>query len=163
METEVSAPRDDRSRLPVAFAAGAGVVLLLLGALLLVMRTMKSHEPAAGVRLPFATAEQEYTGHIHFMNIQLAKATNMLNQEFTYVSGVVSNDGVRTIRGLEVTLEFRDPFDQVVLRETERLIGAGAVPLGGGARRDFQVTLEHVPAEWNQQYPAIHVTGLVLD
>jgi hypothetical protein len=163
METEVSAPREDRSRLPVAFAAGAGVVLLLLGGLLLVTRTMKFHQPAANARMPFASAEQAYSGHIHFMNIQLAKASNMLNQEFTYVSGVISNDGGRTIRGLEVTLEFRDPFDQVVLRETQRLIGARAAPLGGGARRDFQITLEHVPAEWDQQYPAIHVTGLVLE
>lgn len=163
METEVSAPREDRSRLPVAFAAGAGVVLVFLGGLLLVTRTMKSRGPAANAQMPFAGAEQAYAGHIHFTNIQLAKATNMLNQEFTYVGGVISNDGVRKIRGLEATLEFRDPFDQVVLRETERLIGARAEPLGGGARRDFQITLEHVPAEWNQQYPAIRVTGLILE
>ena len=162
MEPEVSAPREDRSRLPVAFAAGAGVVLLLFGGLLLVTRTMKSRGPAANAGMPFAAAEQAYSGHIHFTNIQLAKATNMLNQDFTYVAGVISNDGVRTIRGLEVTLEFRDPFGQVILRETEQLIGTGAEPLGGGARRDFQITLEHVPAEWNQQYPGIRVTGLIL-
>jgi hypothetical protein len=163
MEPEVSAPREERSRLPVAFVAGAAVVLLLLGGLLLATRAMKSHQLKVSARMAFAAPEQAYAEHIHFMNIQLAKATNMLNQEFTYVAGVISNDGVRTIRGLEVTLEFRDPFNQIILRETERLIGAEAEPLGGGARRDFQITLEHVPAEWNQQYPAIHVTGLILE
>ncbi len=78
----------------------------------------------------------------------------MLNQEFTYVAGTISNDGDRTLRGLEVSVEFRDPFDQVILREKpERLIGSGDAPLSGGQRRDFQVTLEHVPVEWNRQYP----------
>jgi len=163
MEPGVGAPRQDRNRLLAAFAAGAGVVLLFFGGLLLFTRTMKSQQPTAGARLPFAAAEQAYAAHIHFMNIQLAKATNMLNQDFTYVTGVISNDGARTIRGLEVTLEFRDPFDQVVLRETEQLIGARAAPLAGGARRDFQLTFEHVPAEWNQQYPAVHLTGLILE
>jgi hypothetical protein len=163
MEPEVSAPRDDRSRLPVAFAAGAIVVLLVVGGLLLVTRSIKSHQSAASPRLPFSVAEQAYAGRIHFTDIQLSKATNMLNQEFTYVAGVISNDGVRTIRGLDVTLEFRDPFNQVILRETEHLIGPGAQPLTGGARRDFQITFEHVPSEWNQQYPAIQVIGLILE
>jgi hypothetical protein len=76
---------------------------------------------------------------------------------------VISNDGVRNIRGLDVTLEFRDPFNQVILRDTEHLIPVSAQPLAGGARRDFQITFEHVPSEWNQQYPAIQVIGLILE
>jgi hypothetical protein len=163
MEPEVSAPREDRSRLPVAFAAGAVVVLLMLGGLLVVTRSIKSHEPAAGASMPFGATEQAYAARIHFTDIQLAKATNMLNQEFTYVAGVISNDGVRNIRGLDVTLEFWDPFNQIVLRDTEHLIPTSGQPLAGGARRDFQITFEHVPSEWNQQHPAIQVIGLILE
>jgi hypothetical protein len=135
----------------------------MLGGLLLVTRSIKSHETAAIARIPFGTTEQSYAGRIHITDIQLAKATNMLNQEFTYVAGVISNDGVRNIRGLDVTLEFRDPFNQVILRDTEHLIVPGTQPLTGGARRDFQITFEHVPSEWNQQYPAIQVSGLILE
>jgi hypothetical protein len=154
---------EEKSRLPAAFAAGAGVVLLLAGGLLLVTRSMQSRRPAGAAVLPFGAPEQAYAAHIHFGGIQMARATNMLNQEFTYVTGTVSNDGAQTVRGLEVTLEFHDPFKQVILREKQQLIGLTTPPLEGGQRRNFQITLEYVPAEWDQQYPSISVTGLNLE
>ena len=155
--------REEGSRFPAAFAAGAIVVALLFGGLLLVVHWTQPRGPAAVQHFPFGAAEQAYAEHIHFTNLQMAKATNFLNQEFTYVAGTISNDGAQTLRGLEVVLEFHDPFNQVILRENEQLIGAGARPLDGGQQRNFQVTLDHVPAEWNQQYPLFRVTGLILE
>jgi hypothetical protein len=49
------------------------------------------------------------------------------------------------------------------LRETEVLIPPNGEPLPAGQRRPFQITLEHIPAEWNQQYPSINLTGLTLE
>jgi hypothetical protein len=154
--------RQDRNRLPMALAAGAGVVLLLFGGLMFVARVMRTHSPAASEALPFGPAEQAYAQRIHFMNPQMARATNFLNQEFTYVAGTVSNDGTRSLERLQVTLEFHDPLNQVVLREKQLLITSPARPLDGGQRRDFQVTLDHVPATWDQQYPSLRVSGIVL-
>jgi hypothetical protein len=154
--------REPRNQFPIAFAAGAIVVLLILGGVLLLSRGSHQAGPGAVEKLPFGPTEQAYSQHIHFKDIQMAKANNFLNQEFTYVAGTLSNDGARTIRALEVTVEFHDPFDQVILREAEQLVGAKDQPLGGGQRRDFQITLEHVPVEWNQQYPTLRVTGLIL-
>jgi len=79
------------------------------------------------------------------------------------VAGTISNDGARTLAGLAITLEFHDPFNQVILRETQRVIGPAAQPLRGGGRRAFQITFEHIPSEWNQQYPSIRVTGLIFE
>ncbi|MGH9748128.1 MAG: FxLYD domain-containing protein [Candidatus Acidiferrales bacterium] len=154
--------QEPRSQFPIAFAAGAIVVLLILGGVVLLSRGSHPAGQVAAVKLPYGAAEQTYAEHVHFKDIQMAKANNFLNQEFTYVAGTLSNDGARTIRALEVTVEFHDPFNQVILREAEQLVGAKDQPLGGGQRRDFQVTLEHVPVEWNQQYPSIRVTGLIL-
>jgi hypothetical protein len=148
MSPEEIPQREQRSQFPIAFAAGAVVVLLLLGGVILLSRG--SHP------------EQAYAEHIHFKDIQMAKANNFLNQEFTYIAGTLWNDGAHTIRALEVTLEFHDPFNQVILRETESVVGPKDAALPGGQRRDFQITLEHVPVEWNQQYPSIRVTGLTL-
>ena len=87
-----------------------------------------------------------------------------MNQEFIYVAGTVSNGGTRTVRALEVQFEFRDPFNQIILRDTQRIIAAQAQPLKPGDARDFQITLgQHLPSEWNRQYPAVRVTGLVLE
>ncbi|HYL68394.1 MAG TPA: hypothetical protein VEX69_04445 [Candidatus Limnocylindria bacterium] len=162
MDPGDSSHREDRSRLPVALAAGAAVVLLLFGGLMLVSRMTRTHGPAAADVLPFGAAEQTYAQRIHFLNPQMARATNFLNQEFTYIAGTISNDGTRSLQRLQATLEFHDPLNQVVLRETQLLITSPARPLDGGQRRDFQVTLDHVPATWDQQYPSIRVSGIVL-
>jgi hypothetical protein len=135
---------------------------LLLGGVILLSRGSHPNGAGATAKLPFGPTEQAYSEHIHFKGIQMAKANNFLNQEFTYIAGTLWNDGARTIRAVDVTLEFHDPFNQVILRENESVIGLKDQPLGGGQRRDFQITLEHVPVEWNQQYPSIRVTGLIL-
>ena len=93
----------------------------------------------------------------------MAHSTNFLNQEFTFIAGTLSNGGDRAIGALEVEIVFRDPFNQVVLRDTERLIGSAAQPLGAGQQRDFQVVLERLPSDWNRQYPSIRATGLLLE
>jgi hypothetical protein len=153
--------REEKSAFPVAFGIGIVVVLLIVGGVILATRFTRSKAPAAQ-RLPFGAAEQAAAARIHFLNPQMARASNYLNREVTYVAGVISNDGVDTIRDVEVQFEFHDPFNQVILRETRRLLGPNAKPLGGGQRTDFQITLEYVPAEWNQQYPTIRITGLQL-
>jgi hypothetical protein len=163
--TENNSGREERSRLPVAFAAGAGVVLILAAGLVLLTRITQSHgRGAAAEKLPFGSAEQAYASQIHFEAGQMSQATNLLNQEFTYVAGTVRNNGPRNLGGIEVAFEFHDPFNQVILRDIQRLIEPKAEPLSVGHSRDFQITLgEHIPSQWNQQYPSIRVTGLVLE
>ncbi|MFY9730060.1 MAG: hypothetical protein WB723_10260 [Candidatus Acidiferrales bacterium] len=162
MSPEEIPQREQRSQFPIAFAAGAVVVLVLLGGLILLSRGSHPNGAGAAAKLPFGPTEQAYSEHIHFKDIQMAKANNFLNQEFTYIVGTLWNDGAHTIRALDVTLEFHDPFNQVILRETESVVGPKDAAVQGGQRRDFQITLEHVPVEWNQQYPSIRVTGLIL-
>jgi hypothetical protein len=153
----------EQTRFPYPLAAGVIVVLLLIGGVFLIMRFSHPAKPAAEQHLPFGPQEQAYAEHIHFLNLQLSQATNFLNQEFTYVNGEIANDGARTVRALEITLEFHDPFGQVILRESRRVITPDAPALLGGQHRAFQVTLEHIPVEWNKQFPSIRVTGLVLE
>jgi len=164
MGFEETVGAEPRSRFPLAFVVGIVVVAIVFGALGLALHF--SHRQAVAVAtkpLPFGPAEEGYAPSIHFDGIQMATAHNMLNQQFTYVAGTINNAGVRNIAGLDVTLVFSDPFNQVVLRHPARLIGAGDAPLPAGQPRDFQITLdEALPETWNHQYPAIHVTGLLL-
>jgi hypothetical protein len=163
MEPGETPYREERRRLPMAFLAGAVIVILIFGAFLLLTHVMRSHDSPAVVKFPFGPAEQAYVPHIQFLDIQLAHATNFLNQDFTYVAGTVFNDGPHRVRGLEVTVEFHDPFQQVILRDSNQLIGSQDASLGAGQRRDFQVQMEHLPAQWDKQYPSIRVTGLALE
>ncbi len=148
---------------PVAFALGAVIVLILAAGAVLLSRTIRTNTPAA-VKFPFGAVESAYAPQMQFQNIQLARSTNMLNQEFTYVDGSVSNGGDRNVVGLEATFEFHDQFNQVVLREARQLIAPKTQPslAAHGGQQVFQIVLEHVSADWNQQNPTIRVTGLLL-
>jgi hypothetical protein len=107
-------------------------------------------------------AEEDYVAHIEFLEPNVARAANFLNQEVTFVFGAVKNNGPRPIRQIEVTLEFHDVFGQVVLRDKQRLFSAQAIPLESYQRRDFQLTYESLPVQWNQAYPTMRITGLAL-
>src|SRR5271168_1148948 len=143
MEPGESSYSAERRRFPVAFLAGAMVVALLFGGFYLLTRILGSHDPATAVKLPFGPAEQAYAERIHFSDLHMSRSTNMIKQEFT--------------------VEFHDAMNQVILRDSQFVIAPqGDPPLNAGLSREFQITLEHVPAEWNQEYPSIRVTGLNL-
>lgn len=171
METQdnlepVSNPdREERSRVVSILVIGGVVILLLFGGLLLLTRsTTKPGASRAAAHLPFGADEQAYAGNIHFQNIDLSHASNYLDQEFVYVAATVSNDGTRKIRALEATVEFHDPFNQVILRNSQRIIDLTDQPLDPAQQRAFQITIDQkLPSTWNQQDPAIRVTGLALE
>lgn len=153
---------EEKSRFPAAFAAGIAVVLILGAGLAFLIRRTQPTGIAAATKLPFGPPEQAYAPRIQFQGIQMARSTNFLNQEFTFVAGAIVNAGDKAIVALQVTIEFHDQFNQTVLRDSETLIQPPALPLPGGQQRDFQVILEHIPSDWNRQYPSIRVAGLVL-
>ncbi len=155
--------QEEKSGFPLAFLAGLAVVLLLLGGIFLLTRNSRSAQPPAERRLPLTAAEQAYAKQIRFLEPRMSRVANFLNQEVIIVFGSVANDGPRGVREMEVTIEFRDIFNQVVLRDTRRLFGSRAASLASGQRRDFQFNFEYVPADWNHQYPTLRITGLLLD
>jgi hypothetical protein len=156
-------PPAERSRLPVAFGAGLVIVTLLTGAAVLLSRYSTPAGQEALKPLPLGPSEQAYAQQIHFLEPKMSRAANFLNQEVTFVFGTLQNGGNRRIKQIEITLEFHDPFNQVVLRDKQRLFSNYDAPLPAGQQRDFQVGYEHVSAEWNNVYPTIRVTGLDLD
>jgi hypothetical protein len=160
-EPEAQPSGRERSPFPVTFAVGAVVVALLAAGLMLAIRWTQPRGPAAAPHLPFGAEERAYAAQIQIQNIEMSHATNFLNQEFIYVDATISNHGARTLAGVEVSLEFHDQLNQVILRETQRVVGAATRPLGAGESRAFEVTLEHIPSAWNWQYPTARVTGLL--
>jgi hypothetical protein len=158
---------EKQSRFPTIFLAGMAVVGLLV--LVLYWLTKPGPQDAsgpAGQHLMMGKAENDYAEQIRVSDLRLSRAVNLMKNEFTYVNGVLANDGARVIRDIELVTEFRDQFDQIVLREVQRPFGTATkpgAPLLAGQRREFQLTFEGVPQAWNQQYPAIRVSGLVLE
>jgi hypothetical protein len=153
---------EEKSRAPVVLLVGVGAALLLIGIFYVVARLTPAPPKAVEQPLPMGAAEQAYVQQIQFLEPKVARAANFLNQEVTFVFGTVLNNGPRPIRQIEITVEFHDPFNQVVLRDKQRLFSSTAAPLAPHDRRDYQLGYETLPVQWNQAYPTIRITGLQL-
>jgi hypothetical protein len=148
---------------PFSFAllvAAAAVVIVLAGFYLWPGRQSPSRG-AQEVHPPFGPEEHAYAPKIVIENVALSRAENFLHQEVTILAGELANTGERTLREVEVTVEFYDDMNQIALRESRLAINSASPPLGPGARRTFDVSFEHIPTSWNMQQPAVRVTGLL--
>ena len=145
MEPGESSYSAERRRFPVAFLAGAIVVALLFGGFYLLTRVLSSHGPADAVKLPFGAAEQAYAERIHFSDLHMSRSTNMIKQEFTYVTGLMSNDGDRNIarhgshRGISRRHESGNPA-----RFTIRDRPSGDPPLNAGFSTSIPSSLSNM-------------------
>jgi hypothetical protein len=141
--------------------AAAAVVIVLAAFYLWPGRQSPSRGGAQVVHPPFGPAERAYAEKIKIENVALSRAENFLNQEVTILAGNLVNTGERTLREVEVTVEFYDDMNQTALRESRLALHSGNPPLGPGERRPFDVSFEHIPSQWNMQQPAVRVTGLL--
>jgi hypothetical protein len=153
---------ESNRRGPVVLLVGAVAMTLIIGGLYVAARLTPAPAPAVEAPLPMGATEQAYIPQIQFLEPKVARASNFLNQTVTLVFGTVQNNGSRGVKQIEITLEFHDVFNQVVLRDKQRLFTPTAVPLAPNDQRDFQLSYETLPAQWNQAYPTIRITGLQL-
>jgi len=153
---------DTERKAPTVLLVGAVAMIVLIGVVYFASRVAPSTAVAPEQPLPMGAPEQAYAPQVQFQDLKVARATNFLNQEATFVFGTTANNGPRAIRQIEITLEFHDVFQQVVLRDKQRLFSPTAAPLAPNQQRDFQLTYDSMPAQWNQAPPTVTVTGLQL-
>ena len=133
---------------------GLSAAILALGLGILVW-LMHARATSAFPEPSMNPEERSYRAQIEVTGVHMSVATNFLGSTLYYVDGELVNKGNQRVRALELTLEFTDAFSQVVLRETARPVSPRARPLGPGEQRPLHLTLEHMPAQWNQVLPAI--------
>jgi len=139
----------------IAFVALVLAIVLGIGVWIVHSRSGRPSMHAA-----MSAEERAYLQHIVISDAKVSAATNFLGDMVTYVDAKVTNTGTGPVRQLDLSLEFSDMLNQVVLRETAHPITSQAPPLRPGETRGFRVTLERMPVEWNQAPPAITAVGL---
>jgi hypothetical protein len=151
------------TRVTLAFAV---VVLLAIGASLwFLFKSPPAPKPGTVqvvVTPRMGDVEQEYAKNLRVENIALSRAENFLHQEVTILNADIVNGGAQAIVALQLTVEFSDDMNQVVLREARNVLGKPPVALAPGERRSFEISFDHVPASWNMQQPTVHVATLQL-
>jgi hypothetical protein len=149
---------------PFSFAlmvAAAAVIIVLAGFYLWPGRQSPSRGGSQDIHPPFGPAERNYASKITIENLALSRAANFLNQEVTILTGELVNTGDRTLRDVELSVEFYDDMNQIALRESRLALNSASPPLAPGERRPFEVSFEHIPTSWNMQLPAVRITGLL--
>jgi hypothetical protein len=163
VEPEERIQNEEPSRFPAAFVAGLVVIAIVAGIAVLVSHFVKTPQQAVAAPLPFGAAEQAYAPQVHFQDLRLSQSDNLINQHFTYIAGIISNDGPRPVAAVEIQVEFHDPFKQVILKDTLRPVRRSDPPLNVGEQREFNLAIDQgLPTTWDQQNPSIRITGLVL-
>jgi len=157
-------PKEKRTISPLTLAIAAIAMLAIAGTLWFMFAPAPGGHQSGGatVNLKMNAVEQEYAKKIEIGNIEMSRAENFLHQEVTTIGGEVYNGGSEAVSGLQLTMEFYDEMNQVVLRETRPAFGAPEKPLAAGERREFEISFEHLPAWWNMQQPAMRVSYLQL-
>jgi hypothetical protein len=168
MQETFQNPEDQDSRRkasPVTIGMAAVVVVVILLSLWFLFEPLQSRKGTsvqATVILKMSPAEQEYAKKIEIGKIALSRAQNFLHQEVTILNGEVYNSGTEPVLGLSLTTEFSDDMNQVVLRETRRVLRTPTRALAPGERRAFEISFDQVPNAWNMQSPAVRVSYLQL-
>jgi hypothetical protein len=140
----------------LAMVGAAGALAVALGVYVVVAR-----RGAARPSRPVPTDEQRaYLTHIVVTDARMSAAENFAGSSMTYLKARVTNRGAKLVRGLEIQMEFHDTLEQVVLRDQAHPISPRTPPLKPGETRDFQVSFEHMPADWNRTPPTISATNV---
>jgi hypothetical protein len=141
---------------------GAALVVVVIAALVFFSR---------GGPAPSGQAHP-YAANLKFSDLKLSAAENFVGGNVTYLDGELANSGDRTVNGATVELTFRNALNEVVQKESQRVMALAtsgpypdvldlrSAPIAPGKARVIRLTLEHISADWNRAYPEIKVTSV---
>ena len=146
-------------------AVAAGVVVIVVGALVLVLE----HRKATPTVTPISAALDPYAASLAISNLAMSEAANLAGGKVTYLDGHIVNTGARTVTGITVQVLFRDPAHEVAQNETQPLkiirmrdpyvdVGpVSAVPLKPGSEQDFRLIFDAVAKDWDGAFPELRL------
>ena len=154
----------ERSGLTLAaWGVAALIVVVIVGAL--VSYGWKKPVPAPSTLLP----ADAYAASLPLTQFAMSESTNLTGGKQTYLDGRIGNTGDRTVVAVTVQVVFQndmelapqiDTLPLTLIRVKEPYIDTepvSAAPLKPGDEREFRLTFETVPENWNQQMPEVRV------
>jgi hypothetical protein len=157
-------PAEEKGGVPPAvWGAAAAVVLIVLA----VLAFMGRHKGAPAPRT--LQPPDPYASHLPLSQPAMSESENLSGGKLTYLDGHIQNTGDRTVTGVTVQVVFAndeqmpptiDTVPLMLIRMKEPYIDTqpvGAAPIRPGEDREFRLTFEAVPDNWNQQMPEVRV------
>jgi hypothetical protein len=158
-----SAPDERSGSTAIAWAVAALIVTVLVCAFVYAGRK----KPAA---VPNTLQPPDpYAVSLPLSRFAMSESTNLSGGKLTYLDGHVTNSGNRTATGIIVQVVFQndeamppqiDTIPLTLIRMKDPYIDTESVsadPLKPGEDREFRLTFETVPENWNTQMPGVRV------
>ncbi len=140
----------------------ASIVVLLAaggGAFWYLERLAKS--PASSG--PALTAEaRHYVGNLKLSGVEMKATESYMKQTVVEITGMIANNGDRSLRTVELNCVFYDNYGQVVLRERVAIVRPN-IGLAPGEIRKFRLPFDNLPGSWNQGMPQLVIAHIRFD
>ena len=159
-----TAEPEQRGGLPLAtWGVAALIVLVVVGAL--VFFGWKKPVAAPSTLQP----ADAYAASLPFSQFEMSESENLTGGKQTYLDGHIGNSGSRTVNSVTVQVVFQNDVDLApqidtvpltLIRTKDPYIDTqpvSASPLKPGDDREFRLTFETMPENWNQQMPEVRV------
>lgn len=158
------APPPERGGIPIAaWSVAALIVLVVVGVFIYVGRRRPAPPPTT---LQPADA---YAASLPLSQFAMSESENLSGGKLTYLDGHVTNSGNRTVTAVTVQVVFQndlalapqiDTIPLTLIRTRDPYIDTEPVsvaPLKPGDDREFRLTFETVPENWNTQMPFVRI------
>ena len=111
-----------------------------------------------------------YARDLKLSDLHLSQAQNFVGATVTYIDGVLTNSGDKTVTHIMVRVLFKDLYGQVAQIEQVPLkllqtsgpypdtVDLSVSPLAVGQSKPFRLIFEHLSEQWNQAYPDLEIT-----
>ncbi len=151
------------------FAIAGAVIAIAVIALLLVGRHSREAANPGGAGLAPPAA---YAASLPISQVQMSDSTNLSGGKETYLDGVVTNRGAKTVRAVTVQVAFKDYTGMLAQKETLPLNlirftkpyvdtePVSAEPIKPGQARTFRLIFDAVPQSWDGAYPEVRVIAV---
>lgn len=161
-----------QSRRPTMILATVGVLAVLVGAVALYVhyqRGLQAEAGPAGIAVPGLlrpgnTNFEYYKTKIRIEDVKASLGVSFSSARIAMVSGVLVNDGDRTLEAVELHLTLYDAWGKVSKERTAFALRPGAGYAGKSLkplqRRTFTIGVDAVEYYWDPKKIAIEITGL---
>jgi hypothetical protein len=162
--------KDEPRALQPFFLAGGAIVLILLVFLLFGLSRHKAPVAAGPGLAPLAA----YASALSVTDVKMSDSTNLSGGKMTYLDGVITNKGNRTVESATVQIAFMDFSNQMAAKDTLALDlirtrepyidtePVSAAPIAPGQSREFRLIFDSVPDTWNSDYPKVRIIAVDL-
>jgi len=119
-----------------------------------------------------APAPPPYAAQLKFSDLKMSQAQNFVGASVTYVDGILTNEGDKTLTHALVRVTFKDLYGQVAQIEEVPLkilrtsgpypdtVDLSTSPLVPRQSQPFRLIFEHISEQWNQAYPDLQIVDV---